>query len=268
MIRCAWNRCGWLLCLWTLVGLSGCMIGPDFRPPAVVMPDLWHQELENGEYVGTQELDQWWTMLQDPMLNELIDSVGYANLNLDAAYARISVARSERCIITSEKIPQLRDEGSFLKTRTSPNSFGGGGGFSNFFTRDLYTLRTLVSWEPDVFGRIHRRIEAADQNVYAQVEAYRDLLVALHGDVAETYVIVRTVQSQLEYARENVEIQKQALKLARARVRGGVAANIDEYQAESELAATASRIPPLEQNLHVSLNRLAVLMGECPGVAA
>ena len=114
-------------------------------------------------------------------------------------------------------------------------------------------------------GDIHRRIEAADQNVYAQVEAYRDLLVALHGDVAETYVIVRTVQSQLEYARENVEIQKQALKLARARVRGGVAANIDEYQAESELAATASRIPPLEQNLHVSLNRLAVLMGECPG---
>ncbi len=137
--------------------------------------------------------------------------------------------------------------------------------FSRLFSRDLWTLRTSVRWEPDVFGRIHRRIEVADQNVFARVEAYRDLLVALHGDVAETYVIVRTTQAQLEYARENVEIQKQALKLARARVQGGVAANIDEYQAESELAATASRIPGLEENLHVALNRLSVLMGECPG---
>ena len=247
-----------------LSGLPGCRVGPDHCCPPTPIPDLWHQQLEEGEFVGSRELDQWWMMLQDPMLDELIDSVGYANLSLDAAYARICQARSQRCAVRSAKGLQLNSEGSFQTTLQSGNAFGGGG-FANFFSRDLWSLQGLVSWEPDVFGRIHRQIESADANVCSQIEAYRDILVSLHGDVAQTYVQVRTLQKQLEYAHENVEIQEQALKVAQARVDAGKAANIDQFQAESNLAATRAEIPPLEQQLHQALNRLSVLMGHCPG---
>ena len=59
--------------------------------------------------------------------------------------------------------------------------------------------------------------------------------------------------------------KKRQLDLARSRVEAGVAANLDEFQAESNLAATESEIPLLQFQLHQALNRLAVLIGNYPG---
>jgi len=256
----------WLIpCAWVLYSCLGCHVGPNYTSTSVAIPDAWHQQLENGEFVGTSELDQWWTLLDDDVLNELIGSADSSSLTLQGAYFRICQARAQRCIVASSKFPQLSTDGSFLTSLQSANAFGGGGGFASIFTRDLWTLQGNIAWEPDLFGRIYRQIESADATICAQVEAYRDVLVSLYGDIAQTYVQVRTTQAQLEYARQNVGIQQKALDLARRRVEGGVAANVDEFQAESNLASTEAEIPPLEQQLHQSLNRLAVLLGHCPG---
>ncbi|MEM7314166.1 MAG: TolC family protein, partial [Planctomycetota bacterium] len=90
-------------------------------------------------------------------------------------------------------------------------------------------------------------------------------LVTYYADIARNYVQIRTLQQQLQYAHQNVEIQRRALDLAQRRVQGGISTNLDQFQAESNLATTESQIPQLEVQLHQTLNRLAVLTGSFPG---
>ena len=91
---------------------------------------------------------------------------------------------------------------------------------------------------------------AAWANTDAAIEAYRDVMVILYSDVASAYVRIRTTQAQLEFARRNVALNERALELATKRVEAGVAAILDQHQAESNLAAVEAAIPPLETQLH------------------
>ena len=55
-----------LMALALLLVCSGCIVGPDSCRPNTPLPDTWHQQLENGDYVGSSELDYWWSTLNDP----------------------------------------------------------------------------------------------------------------------------------------------------------------------------------------------------------
>lgn len=244
---------------------SGCIVGPDYCGQATPVPDVWHQQLENGAYVGSNELHQWWNLFDDPTLTDLIYCAEKHNVNLYAAYTRISQARSQECIINAARKPTLSATGGLQNSLQSPNSINFGGAPISIPAVSVFALGLDVGWEPDLFGRVERQLQSAEANTCAQVEAYRDVLVTLYGDVAQTYVQIRTLQQQLLIACQNVELQKQSLELARKRVDGGVSPNVDLFQAESTLASTEAEIPSLELQLHQSLNRLSTLLGHYPG---
>jgi NodT family efflux transporter outer membrane factor (OMF) lipoprotein len=259
----------WLATLACLPLCTGCVVGPDYCPPQTPAPDTWHQELEEGDYVGSSELHQWWTGLNDPMLDELIERADDGNLDLYAALTRIHQARAQVCIARSARLARLDKVGSFRNSQQSLNAlaFNLEPGQESFIQLglDLWSKSVDLSWEPDVFGRVQRQIESACATTQASVEAYRDVLVLLYSEVATNYVRVRTTQTQLEYARRNVALQEKALELAIRRVDAGVAPILDQHQAESNLASTEAEIPPLESRLAQDLNRLSVLLGEFPG---
>ncbi|HEY6563226.1 MAG TPA: TolC family protein, partial [Pirellulaceae bacterium] len=262
-----WQRLSAVLVLGVVLGNSGCVVGPDCCLPVTPVPDQWHQTLVQGEYTDANELAEWWTLFNDPVLNHIVNYAAYHNLDLQSAVARIWQADSQVCIAASARLVQINGRKSIQVNQQSKNAIGAGTGVPGFLLgpRTFWTTGTDVSWEPDLFGRVYRSIEAAEANLCANVEAYRDILVTLYGEVAATYVQVRTLQEQLDYGRSNVEIQKQALDLAKKRVEGGVSPIVDQYQAESNLATTESELPPLEILLQQSLNRLSVLVGEYPG---
>lgn len=249
-----------------VVPLCGCLVGPDYVRTPTATPDQWHQKLEQGEYVGSQELGAWWMMFEDPILNELIIYADESNLDLYAALTRIWQARAQLCIARSALLGSTAGMGRYENNRISRNAFGFGQvpGFDNTF--DFWDLNLNASWEIDVFGGIRRQVRASRANLQASVEAYRDVMVALHGDVAAAYVTTRQLQKQIYITRQNALIQQRALELAQRRVEGGVAPVLDQHQAEASLASTQALIPPLESGLHVTMNALAVQLGEYPGV--
>jgi NodT family efflux transporter outer membrane factor (OMF) lipoprotein len=257
----------WLLIFCLLaISLTGCRVGPDYCSPAIPVPDVWHQQLENGSYANSEEVRQWWTLFNDPLLNDMVYTAGEQNLDLYAAYQRIQQARAQTDIAYSPRLAWLDAAGSFQHSKQSENAIGLGG-IPLFFLRprDVWGLGFDTSWEPDVFGRITRQIEAAEAAQCATIEAYRDIMVSLYAEVARNYVLARTLQARLEFAHRNTKIQRESLDLAKVRVESGVAAIFDQYQAESNLANTEAEIPPLNAQLQQTLNRLAVLLGEYPG---
>ena len=93
------------------------------------------------------------------------------------------------------------------------------------------------------------------------------MLITLVADVANAYVKIRTVEKQIAIARDNIERQRTALKIAAARSRYGTVSRRDVYQAENVLGATESAIPQLNIQLAQAKNALSVLLGMPPGSA-
>ena len=222
-----------LLCFALLCVTSGCVVGPDYAPPRTPVPDQWHQELQEGSFANAAELRHWWRVLEDPYVADLIARAERKNRDLYVAYQRICQARAQVRIARSARLLSADATGAFNNAKPS-NSV------ANFLigARDIWSLNADLSWEVDVFGSVSRQIESASADTAGTVEAYRDVLVTLYGDVVSNYVNLRTLQAQLEFALLNAEIQRQSLELATKRVVGGVSPILDQHQAESNLATT------------------------------
>ncbi len=110
-------------------------------------------------------------------------------------------------------------------------------------------------------GRYRRTVEANNADLQASVEQYGDTLVLVLAEVATTYVELRTFEQRLEYAQQNVQIQKGSLGLAEARFDRGLATELDVRQARSSLAQTEATIPQLEIGRRQASNRLCTLLG-------
>jgi NodT family efflux transporter outer membrane factor (OMF) lipoprotein len=90
-------------------------------------------------------------------------------------------------------------------------------------------------------------------------------LVVLFAEVASNYVQVRTSQSRIKIALQNIELQKKTLKLTEDRFNAGISPLLDVRQAELNLATTESTIPQIQASLDQAMNRIGVLLGEDPG---
>ena len=126
------------------------------------------------------------------------------------------------------------------------------------FWRD--SLGLTVNWELDFWGKFRRAIKSADAAYLASIANYDYVLATLLGDVATTYIGIRTLQTQIEIARENIVKQKKALAIAQAKYHGGTATRLDVYQAENVLGQTKSTIPQLTNQMNQGSNALAVLL--------
>ena len=138
---------------------AGCAVGPNYAPPEPEVPDRWHQELARGLAEGQAPLQTWWTTLDDPMLDSLVERSIAGNLDLKQSVARVDEARARRGIARGEWFPTLGSLSSYSREKISEEAFpipGIGGNAQNRYTAGLD-----ASWEIDLFGRIRRSTESA-----------------------------------------------------------------------------------------------------------
>src|SRR5207245_10633009 len=93
---------------------------------------------------------------------------------------------------------------------------------------------------------------------------YDSVLVTLLGDVATYYLQLRTFEQRIAYARANVELLRETLRIAEARFKAGTTAELDVVQARSTLEQTEAQIAELEISLRQANNQLCVLLGIPP----
>lgn len=202
----------------------------------------------------------------DPVLDALISEAISQNLDLKVAAERIFEARALRCTVRSDLFPQISQDASYTFSKFATNSAGIGGVVGAFSsTADQWSWGLGGSWEIDVFGRLHRLVEAADADIAVTVEDYRDALIILMADVAINYVEARSYQERLQIARDNLDIQQRTLAFTQSRFKAQLGTELDVVQAQSNAETTASEIPSLEAGYQQTLNRLSVLLGYPPG---
>ncbi len=247
--------------------LLGCHVGPDYcGPPAARLAPSWENYGDETVRYLPPELPGWWMQFNDPVLDALISEAISQNLDLKVAAERIFQARAERCTVRSDLFPQLAQDGSYTYSKYATNSGGIGGVVGAVSsTAEQWSLGIGGSWEIDVFGRLQRLVEAADQDICVSIEDYRDTLIILMAEVATNYVEARSYQQRLQIARDNLKIQQQTLQYTHTRWKAELGTELDVVQAEANAESTASEIPSLEVGYKQALNRLSVLLGNPPG---
>ncbi len=258
---------------------NGFKVGPNYaKAPAPVAPH-WIDADDKRVRSDTDDLSQWWTVFNDPVLNDLVCHAYRQNLSLREAGFRVLQARAQYGIAIGEIFPQTQNwNGNYTRTATSITAitggsfgpaFSGGGGaptaaFNQYFGE--LTTNFNLTWELDFWGRFRRAIESSSADLDASVEAYDDVLVTLLGDVATNYVQLRVLQRQVELLNKNADLQMIPVKLAQARFDLGAkdANGVDLNQAKSTLYQTQSQVPQKEILIRQATNRLCVLLGMPP----
>ncbi len=100
-------------------GLAGCMVGPDYVEPEPSVPDQWHQDLVQGLGEGQADLQSWWTVFNDPVLDSLIERTRLGNLDLLEAIFRIRQSRAFRGTAAGELLPTFRNADSYTRSEIS-----------------------------------------------------------------------------------------------------------------------------------------------------
>lgn len=242
--------------------LSGCAVGPDYTAPQADIDAEFNQLRSDAGLTAGQpsELARWWTTLDDPALDRLINQAVARNLDLRAATSRLRQVRALRNVAGGQRFPTLDASGGAQRSRASENVSGGGD-----LITELYSAGFDAGWELDLFGGVARSVEAAEADVDAAAESRRDVLVSVLAEVALNYVEARSFQERLGIARDNLESQSDTFKLIESRYAAGLVQDIDLERARSNLERTRSSIPQLSTELERARNRLAMLLGEQPG---
>jgi NodT family efflux transporter outer membrane factor (OMF) lipoprotein len=244
------------------------MVGPDFLRPSSKVSDQWLEADDHRVETASAIYREWWKAFNDPVLENLIQTAYRQNLPLRIAGIRVFQARAQLGIAIGGFYPQAQLAlGSTNFNRISETSpvapqpgISSGVGFSY--------MQALVGvgagWELDFWGKFRRAIESADASLVSSIAAYDSVLVILTGDVSSTYVLIRTLEAFVQIAKENVEIQKESLNIARARFEGGVTSERDVQQALAELKNTEASVFQLDTQLRQAKNALCTLLGLPP----
>jgi NodT family efflux transporter outer membrane factor (OMF) lipoprotein len=250
------------LVLWCAAALvlAGCVyVGPDYREPRIEVPAAWNSPGVEGLSPRAPDkgmLERWWDAFGDRGLTFLVERALSGSLDLRMARARIREARALRDIERASLLPFLDASGSVTR------SHGGTDGSS----RSLYNAGLDASWEIDVFGGKRRSVEAAQAVLESSEEDFNAALVTLCGEIGLNYLDLRTYQARLRVAEANLVNQEQTYRLTRSRYEAGLSDALDLHQAKTTLENTRSGIPLLKRSITETMNRLAVLTGEAPGV--
>ncbi len=250
---------------------NGFKVGPEYHQPPAPVAKEWIDANDVRVRQDSDDLKQWWTVFNDPVLNKLICFAYEQNLTLRQAGLRIlSRPGGQLAISKGELFPQKQAFGADYTRNGFSVATANGTVISPLGSVPLrskasqWDLGFGLNWELDFWGRFRRAVEADAANLDASVANYDDVLVTLLGDVASNYVQIRTLETRIKYANDNVALQRETMLLAEARVKAMVEDELNLDQARATLAQTESQIPELEISLRQTNNRLCILLGIPP----
>lgn len=268
------------LCALSLA-LSACTLGPNFVSPTPTTPDDWsswrsiRNDLRLVSGADQHLRAQWWEAFGDPVLDRLQARAIDASPDLRTAVLRFAQARVQRNTVTAQQGPEVGLSGGVSRQKQSEygastrmiDAIGGNrdklaGVLSEPFT--LYQTGFDVSWEPDLWGRVSRSIEAANADVASQAALLDISRLGLASDLARNYFELRTTQRQIKLAQEDIAALSERLDLLEARTRSGVADHFDLERQRADLAAIKAQLPSLQAQEGVSINQIALLLGVQP----
>ncbi len=262
--------------------LAGCAVGPDYQRPSALksqpMPDSFAGAGTNAPSASASPTNgpawkpaapaadrprgPWWEAFGDQELNRLEALAAADNQSLTAELARLDQARALVKIARSSFFPQLNASPSATRQRTSANAPVNGQSAGQAYWFDTFTLPADLSWELDLWGRIRRQTESAKALFAATGDDLESLRLSVQAEVASDYAILRALEAERALLVDTIKAYQRSLELTQNRRKGGIASDLDVFQAQTQLRSAEAQVPAVDLQHEDIVHALAVLCGQ------
>ena len=250
--------------VFALGAVAGCAVGPDYHEPKQSVADQFSNSGQPGIGAG-EAVAQFWTLLEDPALDQLVHDALAANKDLARAASSLQASRAAARLAGFDAFPTVTAAGFYSHALESSHQFSGlPNSTREQRTIDTYDVGFDATWELDFFGRVRRSKETARANLGSAEATLRDAIVIVTAEVARNYCVLRGLQDQLAVAERNLVNQRQTLDLTQARLDAGRGTELDVSRAAAQFETTQATIPPLQTSIATTIHRLSVLTGRQP----
>jgi multidrug efflux system outer membrane protein len=246
---------------------SACVVGPNYRRPAVQIPENFRapEPLPPPKAESLADL-KWFEVFKDEKLQDLIRTALKENYDLRTAVANVEAARANLGVTRSNQYPNVEAGGDVQFTRVSRDG-------SLPLPATLLPSQNrnwgqaslnLLSFELDIWGRLRRATEAARANLLSADENRKAVITTLVADVATGYFTLRELDYELDISQRTLDTRRQSLRLIQSRQGGGVSTLLDLRQGEQLVYTASETIPTLQQQIEQTENQISLLLARNP----
>jgi NodT family efflux transporter outer membrane factor (OMF) lipoprotein len=250
-----------LICHLAAAQLTACAVGPDYaRPPA----DTPAQFKEMQGWKLSQPRDtalpqKWWQLFNAPELNELEEQVAATNQSVAQAEAQYRQAQHLVQSSQSSLLPVATLTGQISRFQAAS-----GQSLAPTGIRNLFGLGVNAVWEPDLWGKIRRQIEANTGNAQASAATLHALILSSQAMLAQHYFQIKILDAQKALLDDTVAAYAKTLDITQNRYAVGVAAKSEVVQAEAQLHSARAQAVDLGIERARREHAIAVLIGKTP----
>ncbi|CAN5641460.1 efflux transporter outer membrane subunit [soil metagenome] len=238
--------------------LAGCAVGPDYARPPVEVPTAYKED-QGWKPADPQVIDAahpWWDLYGDLTLSALVAQANQANQNIRQAEAVYREARALGDAARAGFAPTVGLNAGAARAKTDTSGAVRLG--------DAYSLGLSASWEPDVWGAVHRAVEAGDASVQASAADLAGARLSIQSTLVQDYLQGRGIDLQRKLYAATIDCYDKSLALTRHQYAAGVVLRSDVALAESQLATAQAQAVDLEQQRSLLEHAIAVLTGQHP----
>ncbi len=210
---------------------TACTVGPDYVRPTAETPAAY-KETEGWKVAQPADEEikgSWWEVFGDLQLNALEEQVNISNQNIAAAEAQFRQARALVQAARALFFPTVSAGASFTRSRSSAG------------TTSNYLLTGDAVWEPDIWGKVRRTVEASEAGAQASAADLEAIRLSSGAELAQDYFQLRALDAQKQLLDRTVIAFQKTLDLTKNRYASGVASRADVLQAETQLKTTQAQ---------------------------
>jgi NodT family efflux transporter outer membrane factor (OMF) lipoprotein len=251
--------------------VAGCAVGPNYKRPPVETPPAFKESADWTPVRPADDVDRgaWWSVFNDPVLDDLEAKVAISNQTLAAAEAAYREARALTAEQEAGLFPTVNLTGSGTRSKrgaggvTVINSSGATSGASGG-TSNAFQVSLGASWAPDLWGKIRRGVEGAKAGAQASAAEVAAAKLSAQSELAADYVQLRLADAQKLLLQQTVAAYARSLKITQNQYAAGVTAESDVLAAKGQLASAQASLINVGAQRAQSEHAIALLIGRPP----
>lgn len=246
--------------------LSACKVSKDVETPKPALPETFRNAANTTDTSSIADI-QWKQFFTEATLQKLIDSAIAKNYDMQIAVKNIEASQLLFKQVKWNNVPQVDLNVTASSSRPSDNSINGLSLKQNDIgTKHVedYSANVAVSWEADIWGKIHNQQRGALAAYLQTQEARKAIQTNLVATVSQGYYNLLMLDAQLGIAQKNVKLNDSTLRIIKLQYDAGQVTSLAVQQAEAQRQAAEQLVPQFEQNIAIQENALRILTGQLP----
>lgn len=256
-----------VLSLVATTALTACASQPNLGAPAgALTPDRLATAQSFTAPAAAWPADDWWRAYNDAQLNQLIDTALAGSPTMAQAKARLDKASAQAGVARAALLPAISAGGQIGEAKQSIN-MGFPPQFQQFLPKGWLPdpqVGLNFSYEIDFWGKNRDTLAAATSETQAAAADAAEARLTLSTTIAATYADLTRLYAERDVAERSLASRKETFDLANRRVTNGVDTQAELQQAAAGVPEARAQMAAIDEQIALTRNQLAALMGQGP----